>query len=267
VRYVKNPSDTQLDQHELLLTGQIDISLSFPPHDISAIDAGGPIVILAGSHSGCVEVVGSRRVRSTPDLKGKTVLISAFGSDEHAFISLFAKYVGVSPQDINWVVHPYPDHLRLFKEGKIDAFFATYPWLSELRKKKIGHALVNTASDKPWSQHTCCLIATHKEFVGKHPTATKRALRALLKATDICASEPNRVARFLADKGFASYDSAIEMLRELPYNWRDYGPEDAIRFYALRMRELGMIKSTPQRIIAQGTDWRFLKELRRELKA
>jgi NitT/TauT family transport system substrate-binding protein len=33
------------------------------------------------------------------------------------------------------------------------------------------------------------------------------------------------------------------------------------------MRELGMIKSSPQRIIAQGTDWRFLNELRRELEA
>src|SRR4029077_10439843 len=96
VQYVKYPSDTQLEQHELLSTGQIDISLSFPPHDISSIDAGRPIVILAGSHSGCVEVVGNGRVRSTPDLTGKTVLISAFGSDEHAFISLFAKCVGVS---------------------------------------------------------------------------------------------------------------------------------------------------------------------------
>src|SRR5689334_21480518 len=126
-------------QPELLATGQIDISLSFPPHVISSIEAGGPIAVLAGSHSGCVEVVGNRRVRSTPDLKGKTVLISAYGSDEHAFISLFAKYVGVNPQDINWAVHPYLDHLRLFEEGKIDAFFATYPWLSELRKTKIGH--------------------------------------------------------------------------------------------------------------------------------
>jgi NitT/TauT family transport system substrate-binding protein len=27
-----------------------------------------------------------------------------------------------------------------------------------------------------------------------------------------------------------------------------------------------MIKSTPQKIIAAGTDWRFLNELRRELK-
>jgi NitT/TauT family transport system substrate-binding protein len=29
---------------------------------------------------------------------------------------------------------------------------------------------------------------------------------------------------------------------------------------------MGMIKSTPQKIIAQGTDWRILNELKRELK-
>jgi NitT/TauT family transport system substrate-binding protein len=97
--------------------------------------------------------------------------------------------------------------------------------------------------------------------------ATKRALRALLKATDICASEPNRVARYLADKGLAPFDITLQMLRELPYKWREYDPENALRFYALRMRELGMIKSSPQKIIAQGTGWRFLNELRQELKA
>jgi NitT/TauT family transport system substrate-binding protein len=30
---------------------------------------------------------------------------------------------------------------------------------------------------------------------------------------------------------------------------------------------VGMIKSTPQKLIVQGTDWRFLNELKRELKA
>jgi hypothetical protein len=28
-----------------------------------------------------------------------------------------------------------------------------------------------------------------------------------------------------------------------------------------------MIKSSPEKIIAQGTDWRFLNELKKELKA
>ena len=37
-------------------------------------------------------------------------------------------------------------------------------------------------------------------------------------------------------------------------------------FDALHLREAGMIKSTPQRLIAQGADWRFLNELEKELK-
>jgi cytochrome oxidase Cu insertion factor (SCO1/SenC/PrrC family) len=44
-------------------------------------------------------------------------------------------------------------------------------------------------------------------------------------------------------------------------------PEDTLRFYALRLHEAGMIKSGPQKIIADGTEWRFLDELKRELKA
>jgi NitT/TauT family transport system substrate-binding protein len=47
---------------------------------------------------------------------------------------------------------------------------------------------------------------------------------------------------------------------------RDYDPEDTVRFYSLRLHEVGMIKKTPNEIIANGTDWRFLNELKRELK-
>jgi NitT/TauT family transport system substrate-binding protein len=39
-----------------------------------------------------------------------------------------------------------------------------------------------------------------------------------------------------------------------------------VRFWALRLHEAGVIKSSPQKLIAQGTDWRFLNELKKELK-
>jgi NitT/TauT family transport system substrate-binding protein len=56
-------------------------------------------------------------------------------------------------------------------------------------------------------------------------------------------------------------------MTELPYGrWRELDPEDTVRFYSLRLQEVGMIKSTPDRIIAQGTNWRFLNELKQELK-
>jgi NitT/TauT family transport system substrate-binding protein len=86
---------------------------------------------------------------------------------------------------------------------------------------------------------------------------------------DICANEPERAARYVVDKGHESrYDVALETLKTLPYRrWRDTNPEDTLRFHALRLHEVGMIKSTPQKLIAQGTDWRFLNELKKELKA
>ena len=113
------------------------------------------------------------------------------------------------------------------------------------------------------------MIAGNREFVRNYPAATKRVLRAILKATDLCVSDPQGVAKRLVDGGFvARYDDAFQALTEIPYDkWRDYNAEDTIGFYALRLREAGLIRSSPQKIIAEGTDWRFLNELKRELKA
>ncbi len=73
----------------------------------------------------------------------------------------------------------------------------------------------------------------------------------------------------MSEKGYEKrYEVGHEIIRGLPYNrWREANPEDTIRFHALRLREVGLIKSTPEKLIAQGTDWRFLSELKRELKA
>ena len=43
---------------------------------------------------------------------------------------------------------------------------------------------------------------------------------------------------------------------------RAFDAEDTMRFYALRLREIGFIKAIPQKIIADGADWRFLNELK-----
>ena len=57
-------------------------------------------------------------------------------------------------------------------------------------------------------------------------------------------------------------------MKEISYRrWRDYNPEDTIRLYALRLQDAGMIKSNPKKIVSQSTDWRFLNELKKELKA
>jgi len=123
--------------------------------------------------------------------------------------------------------------------------------------------------DRPWSQYFCCMLAGNREYVQNYPVATKRVLRAILKAAEFCASEPGHAAQRLVDGGFTDrYDYAFETLRDIPYDrWHDYDAADSIRSYALRMHEVGFNKSSPQKIIADGTDWRFLEEVKRELKA
>ena len=166
------------------------------------------------------------------------------------------------------VVDPKVKPLDLFVEGKIDAFLGFPPEPQELRARRVGHVIVDSTVDRPWSQYFCCMLGGNREYVQRHPVATKRVLRAILKATDLCAHEPARVARTLSVGGLAGQDDyPRQALSEMPYyKWRDYDAEDTIRFYALRLHEIGMIKSSPQKIIADGTDWRFLK-LKRELKA
>jgi NitT/TauT family transport system substrate-binding protein len=233
------------------------------------LDQADPIVILAGVHIGCFELFGTERVRAIRDLKGKTVAVPDLQTGPITFLASMVAYVGLDPRkDITWVTHPRAEAKQLLAEGKIDAFLGFPPDPQELRAKKIGHVVVNSAVDQPWSHYFCCLLAGNREFVRTHPVATKRAVRAILKAADVCALEPERVARFLVDKGYTPhYDYALQTMQEVPYDkWREYDPEDTVRFYALRLHEAGMIKSSPQKILAQGTDWRFFNELTKELK-
>jgi NitT/TauT family transport system substrate-binding protein len=159
--------------------------------------------------------------------------------------------------------------MEVFARGEVDAFLAFPPEPQELRARKIGRVILNTATDKPWSQYFCCIAVGNRDFVRNHPVATKRFLRAILKAADICATEPEMAARSLVESGLTPrYDYALQTLIEVPYDrWREFDPEDSMRFYALRLHEVGMIKSSPNELIAEGTDWRFLNELKRELKA
>jgi NitT/TauT family transport system substrate-binding protein len=245
---------------------RVDFLSNLTLNHIGAIDAGAPITIVSPIHVGCYELFARGGVRTVADLKGKSV--GGIGADR--LISIFTAWIGLDPKrDLTIVGDPAAKPLELFVEGKLDAYLGFPPEPQELRARKVGHVILSTAVDRPWSQYFCCTLAGNKEFVATHPVATKRVIRAVLKAADLCADAPERAARLLVKGGFAPrYDYALETLRDVPYGiWREYDAEDTVRFWALRAHELGFIKSTPQKIIAENTDWRFLNEVKRELKA
>jgi NitT/TauT family transport system substrate-binding protein len=254
--------------YKALASGEVDVSMAFVAPFITQLEQAEAIVLLGGVHVGCFELFGGERVRAIRDLKGKTVAVPELGSPHHVFLSSIATYVGLDPgRDITFVIHPVADSMRLLTDKKVDALMGFPPIPQELRAKRIGRVIVNSGVDRPWSQYFCCIVGANRAFVRRHPVATKRALRAILKAANLCSTEPARAARMVAARGY-TYEDALQTMQEISYGrWREYDAEDTVRFYALRLREAGMIKSSPQTIIARGTDWRFFKELKRELKA
>jgi len=266
VQYVKTPPAQ--GPSDAVASGQIDIAQDDAAAYTMQLDKRAPIVVLGGLHTGCWELFAQTSIRSLRDLKGKTVAAPE-GSSRLAFISAMVSSVGLDPRrDIAWTRHQPEESIRLFEQGKLDAVLGFVPEPQVLRSKKVGHVLINTLTDRPWSQYFCCLAASNQTFVRKNPIATKRALRALLKAVDLCASQPESAAQLMVNRGVpAGYEYVLQAVREIGYaKWREYESEDTMRFWSLRLRELGIIKSDPKQLLARGTDWRFVDQLRKELK-
>jgi NitT/TauT family transport system substrate-binding protein len=178
-------------QWKSLGKGDLDFTLDFSGPLLLEIDRGLGVTLLAGIHVGCFELFAKEGIRSVADLKGRTVGIQGLGSPQHVFLSAMATLVGLNPvKDIEWVTSASAKPIELFAEGKIDAFLGFPPEPQRLRAENIGHVIVNSARDRPWSQYFCCILAGNREFVRKNPIATRRVVRAILRATDLCVSEP-----------------------------------------------------------------------------
>ncbi len=267
VRYVHG--DMSEDPAVWIARGETDFSVNYVPIHIASIDAGVPIKILCGLHAGCLELIANDHIESFKDLKGRRVGMHDPDAPSHVLVALMASYIGLDPvKDIEWVVQD-SNPAEAFAQGKFDAYLFGPSQSLQLHAKGIGHTILNTTVDHPWSQHYCCMISATSDFVDRYPMATKSVLRAILTGADFCARNPSWSARQLVDRGFvSSYDIGLRTLRDTTrYDvWRDFDPDASVRFYALRMQETAMIESDPQAVVAKGTDFRLFEQIRHELK-
>jgi NitT/TauT family transport system substrate-binding protein len=272
--YVAAKDDLRVSQ--AFLRDELDFSFMLAPDIVRYLDAGVPLTVLAGIHPGCFELFAQRNIRTFTDLKGKQVGVNdARGSAVHTFVSIMAAHFGLDPKkDIKWIMREEVagaiDPIELYVQGKIDAYLAFVPKPQWLRSQEMGRANIDMANDKPWADYFCCMLVGRTEFVRKYPVATKRAVRAILKATDLCSTEPEWAAQRMVERGLSQhYDVARQMLKDLPYaSWRELDPADSLRFYAVWLHEFGELKlrSAPNEFIDKGADWHFLEQIKRELK-
>ena len=142
VHYVELVPPTEIPQ--AVGRGEADFSTNLAVDVIHAIDAGAPIVGLAGVHVGCYELFAKPSIHRLTELKGKRV-----AADDPLLFKLIAAQVGLdSDKDIDWVssTDPAVDPIELFAQGKIDAYLGFPPHPQELRARQFGHVIVSRSS-------------------------------------------------------------------------------------------------------------------------
>jgi NitT/TauT family transport system substrate-binding protein len=259
-----------------------DVGPGHPEAIVAAIDAGVPITTLAGLHTGCQELWAAPGIASVRDLRGKRIAVFQRNANDQFFLffSTLCAYVGIDPlTNVSFfeVGGDYRGLLTAYLEGRSDAFLAAADGAAVLKRepRNPGTKILDQTTDKPWSQYLCCLLIGNREWTRQNPVATKRFTRAVLRAADATAKDRPSAARagvsasmrnLLAQRTVPDEDILMDTTAMVSYDWREFDPEETLRFFALRLGDVKLIKSTPQQIIAQGSDVAFMRQLRSELK-
>jgi NitT/TauT family transport system substrate-binding protein len=271
IQYVKSPNTTT----EWLTKDVADFSTGYGITIAANVDAGLPYLALAGVHPGCFELFVTPGIATLSDLRGKTVAVNATNASDqfYSFFSVLLASIGIDPRSqVNFVeIGPGVDALRdAFLDGRSQAFIAAGAFGPALRRdpKNPGRVILDTTRDRPWSQYYCCELATNRNWAQKNPVATKRVTRAVLRASDVVAKDKARAAREYVARfpENGSEEIVNEVIKDLSYDWRGLDPEDTLRFFALRLADAKLVRSTPQQIIAQGSDFAYMRQLKTELK-
>ena len=254
---------------------------------VVSIDAGSPVLIVAGMHTGCIQLFARPGIDKIADLRGKTIAVNSkaavlpfvnqtIPSLFYGFLVSLFTHVGMQPSDANFVeIGDDKDLVSYFIDGKADATLTVHAQgpILQANPKNPGHVILDTSLDKPWSQNYCCLLFTDRDWAKANPVAVKRATRALLRGVDAGKRDLRAAAKSAADQGTYRSSPAFteqviyDVIKDESFDWREYDPEETMRFFALRLADAKLIKKTPQQIISEGTDLAWFRQLRKELKA
>ena len=253
-----------------------DFACAHSEFAVGTIDAGLPLLVLTGLHSGCLELWVRDGITDVRDLRGKRISVRVKDISDmfYAWFATYLGYVGMRLTDVEFITAKGPDDyfgmVDAFKQGRADAVLAGGAEGPKLRRlpKTPGHVILETMTEKPWSEYFCCNLVANRDWARQNPIATKRVTRALLRATDAAAKDQPRAAHDAVVTGLFNDESLItETTAMCTYNWHDVDPEETFRWFALRLAEAKLITSTPQQILALGTDFTYMRQLRSEPKS
>lgn len=237
---------------EAVATGKVDLGAGMIMQFMRPLEQGFDLKMVAGTHGGCMRMVGSRRAGVSDNiasLRGKTIGIADATGFAYNTFALLLKSNGVDPlRDVAWRVYPSPLLEAALMKGEIQAYADSDP-LMYLAQRRSGGDLVEILSNlsSPWQGRVCCVVVASNMLLQRDRSAVLSLVDAMVQASEICAADPMQVARAFAQ--YAAVKAPVEdiaaVLRMQTHHMHPLGLDLAaeVAFYAAQLKTIGVMSA------------------------
>ena len=185
-----------------IVSGSVDIGGPTMPSVLQANDAGLDLVVFAG---GAVyplpgDVLVARPgsgIKTTKDLKGKTVGVPGLGALLHIMLRRDLKANGVDPDSVRYVEVGFPQAADALRSGQIDAYPAQAPFTARIEQSGAGVPVANWLKSTPDGTPTV-VWATTRKWADAHKQAIEGMRAAMREAKEFVKTHKTETDQAIA---------------------------------------------------------------------
>lgn len=208
------------------------------------VEEGLPLKIAAptyfSSDSQGIYVRADSDIKSPRDLEGKTVALGALKNSVHAAIMEEVARDGGDPSKVKFTLVPIPNTLAALKAKNVDVAQIQEPFITQA-----GDEIRPLLEDAfgTFGEHTIVAYeVTSAKFAQENPEAIQKFRRALAKASEFAAANPDEVRKVIGS--FSEVDKNVLATMRLPAFGTDL-MEDAFVAQAELTKKYGFMKEVP----------------------
>lgn len=154
------------------------------------------VVATIGNSNDHVKIVArkDRGIAGPLDLKGKNIGVRPGTSSEY-FLYSYLTFNGMRMENVHMIGMQIDEMEDALADGKIDAAVAWEPYLTSQQKRLGADAVV---LENAYVYRLDWNIAGRQDFIGKNQETVAKLLRAIIKATDYIAENPDDAEKIVA---------------------------------------------------------------------
>lgn len=205
----------------LISTNKADLVIGLIAGMLQPLDNGLEAKAILGLHTGCITLVtlGDSEVKSTADLKGKTIGVTQLSSSPHIAALRALNFEGLTANDVEFVVYDSDTIQQALLNGAVDVI-ALSDYKAKIMERDEGARIIfDTSTDPRLKDENCCVLFARNQIIEKYPQRLAKICTAIQKASIWIAENPELAAEIQVAQGYTLGEAEINKQLLLSYQF------------------------------------------------